>query len=189
MIRKGEVSCCWTCTPCKENEFVFDEYTCRACELGSWPTDDLTGQSLYVSVSVYVSVCLFLTFDCNLRDTSTLPRKYLNRSSAVSTWYCMCVHVQYVCRVIGKTMFSGRVVWDSCVFPDTGFHYCMIIIIVQPYTGYSRERSWEMILLFHSPLPFSLSSLPIPSSPLPFPPFHSFSLIPLICYQHGHQCF
>ncbi|KAG7322399.1 hypothetical protein KOW79_013745 [Hemibagrus wyckioides] len=43
VIRKGEVSCCWTCTPCKENEYVFDEYTCRACELGSWPTDDLTG--------------------------------------------------------------------------------------------------------------------------------------------------
>ncbi|CAL8361637.1 unnamed protein product [Merluccius merluccius] len=43
VIRKGEVSCCWTCTPCKDNEFVFDEYTCRACELGSWPTDDLTG--------------------------------------------------------------------------------------------------------------------------------------------------
>lgn len=44
VIRKGEVSCCWTCTPCKENEFVFDEYTCRACELGSWPNDELTGQ-------------------------------------------------------------------------------------------------------------------------------------------------
>uniref|UniRef100_A0A3Q1BCQ8 Metabotropic glutamate receptor 1 n=1 Tax=Amphiprion ocellaris TaxID=80972 RepID=A0A3Q1BCQ8_AMPOC len=43
VIRKGEVSCCWTCTPCKENEFVFDEYTCQACTLGSWPTDDLTG--------------------------------------------------------------------------------------------------------------------------------------------------
>uniref|UniRef100_A0A3Q2D936 Metabotropic glutamate receptor 5 n=1 Tax=Cyprinodon variegatus TaxID=28743 RepID=A0A3Q2D936_CYPVA len=43
VIRKGEVSCCWTCTPCKENEFVFDEYTCRACELGSWPNDGLTG--------------------------------------------------------------------------------------------------------------------------------------------------
>ncbi|XP_059207309.1 glutamate receptor, metabotropic 5a [Centropristis striata] len=43
VIRKGEVSCCWTCTPCKENEFVFDEYTCRACMLGFWPTDDLTG--------------------------------------------------------------------------------------------------------------------------------------------------
>ncbi|XP_057694054.1 metabotropic glutamate receptor 5b [Corythoichthys intestinalis] len=43
VIRKGEVSCCWTCTPCKENEFVFDEYTCRACDLGSWPNDDLTG--------------------------------------------------------------------------------------------------------------------------------------------------
>ncbi|KAM5180256.1 metabotropic glutamate receptor 5 isoform 2-T2 [Mantella aurantiaca] len=43
VIRKGEVSCCWTCTPCKENEIVFDEYTCKACDLGSWPTYDLTG--------------------------------------------------------------------------------------------------------------------------------------------------
>ncbi|XP_018421363.1 PREDICTED: metabotropic glutamate receptor 5 isoform X2 [Nanorana parkeri] len=43
VIRKGEVSCCWTCTPCKDNEIVFDEYTCKACDLGSWPTDDLTG--------------------------------------------------------------------------------------------------------------------------------------------------
>ncbi|XP_038234295.1 metabotropic glutamate receptor 5 isoform X2 [Dermochelys coriacea] len=43
VIRKGEVSCCWTCTPCKENEFVSDEYTCKACQLGSWPTYDLTG--------------------------------------------------------------------------------------------------------------------------------------------------
>ncbi|XP_043928141.1 metabotropic glutamate receptor 5 isoform X2 [Protopterus annectens] len=43
VIRKGEVSCCWTCTPCKENEFVFDEYTCRACSLGFWPNDELTG--------------------------------------------------------------------------------------------------------------------------------------------------
>ncbi|XP_043850240.1 metabotropic glutamate receptor 5 isoform X2 [Dromiciops gliroides] len=46
VIRKGEVSCCWTCTPCKENEFVFDEYTCKACQLGSWPTEDLTGCDL-----------------------------------------------------------------------------------------------------------------------------------------------
>ncbi|TRY81363.1 hypothetical protein DNTS_029010 [Danionella cerebrum] len=46
VIRKGEVSCCWTCTPCKENEFVFDEYTCRSCELGSWPTRSLTGCDL-----------------------------------------------------------------------------------------------------------------------------------------------
>ncbi|PKU42029.1 metabotropic glutamate receptor 5 isoform x1 [Limosa lapponica baueri] len=46
VIRKGEVSCCWTCTPCKENEYVFDEYTCKACQLGSWPNEDLTGCDL-----------------------------------------------------------------------------------------------------------------------------------------------
>ncbi|NXV09425.1 GRM1 protein, partial [Cettia cetti] len=43
VIRKGEVSCCWICTACKENEFVQDEFTCKACELGWWPNADLTG--------------------------------------------------------------------------------------------------------------------------------------------------
>ncbi|KFP08155.1 Metabotropic glutamate receptor 1 [Calypte anna] len=43
VIRKGEVSCCWICTACKENEFVQDEFTCKACELGWWPNPDLTG--------------------------------------------------------------------------------------------------------------------------------------------------
>ncbi|XP_009698609.1 PREDICTED: metabotropic glutamate receptor 1-like, partial [Cariama cristata] len=42
VIRKGEVSCCWICTACKENEFVQDEFTCKACELGWWPNADLT---------------------------------------------------------------------------------------------------------------------------------------------------
>ncbi|XP_038618259.1 metabotropic glutamate receptor 1 [Tachyglossus aculeatus] len=43
VIRKGEVSCCWICTACKENEYVQDEFTCKACDLGWWPNTDLTG--------------------------------------------------------------------------------------------------------------------------------------------------
>uniref|UniRef100_A0A8D0GM58 Glutamate metabotropic receptor 1 n=1 Tax=Sphenodon punctatus TaxID=8508 RepID=A0A8D0GM58_SPHPU len=43
---KGQIkvlSCCWICTACKENEFVQDEFTCKACDLGCWPNADLTG--------------------------------------------------------------------------------------------------------------------------------------------------
>uniref|UniRef100_A0A8C5AUS7 Metabotropic glutamate receptor 5 n=1 Tax=Gadus morhua TaxID=8049 RepID=A0A8C5AUS7_GADMO len=43
VIRKGEVSCCWICTACKDNEFVQDEFTCKACDLGWWPNDELEG--------------------------------------------------------------------------------------------------------------------------------------------------
>ncbi|XP_061602335.1 metabotropic glutamate receptor 1 isoform X2 [Cololabis saira] len=43
VIRKGEVSCCWICTTCKDNEIVQDEFTCKACELGWWPDEDLEG--------------------------------------------------------------------------------------------------------------------------------------------------
>ncbi|XP_024146865.1 metabotropic glutamate receptor 1 isoform X2 [Oryzias melastigma] len=41
VIRKGEVSCCWICTTCKDNEYVQDEFTCKACELGWWPDEEL----------------------------------------------------------------------------------------------------------------------------------------------------
>ncbi|XP_010901776.2 metabotropic glutamate receptor 1 isoform X3 [Esox lucius] len=43
VIRKGEVSCCWICTTCKDNEIVRDEFTCQACDLGWWPNEDLEG--------------------------------------------------------------------------------------------------------------------------------------------------
>ncbi|CAN0145280.1 unnamed protein product, partial [Lampetra fluviatilis] len=43
VIRKGEVSCCWVCTPCKDNEFVLDDFTCQACRLGWWPNAQLAG--------------------------------------------------------------------------------------------------------------------------------------------------
>uniref|UniRef100_A0A8D0AFS6 Metabotropic glutamate receptor 1 n=1 Tax=Sander lucioperca TaxID=283035 RepID=A0A8D0AFS6_SANLU len=63
VIRKGEVSCCWTCTPCKENEFVFDEYTCRACDLGFWPTYDLTGKhTLFMCLLLLYFLCVYFIF-------------------------------------------------------------------------------------------------------------------------------
>ncbi|KAJ8399428.1 hypothetical protein AAFF_G00411400 [Aldrovandia affinis] len=43
VIRKGEVSCCWICTACKDNEIVQDEFTCKACDMGWWPDEQLEG--------------------------------------------------------------------------------------------------------------------------------------------------
>ncbi|XP_078466710.1 metabotropic glutamate receptor 3-like [Lampetra planeri] len=36
-------NCCWICIPCQPYEFLYDEFTCLECKLGSWPTDDQTG--------------------------------------------------------------------------------------------------------------------------------------------------
>lgn len=47
VIRKGEVSCCWICTACKDNEYVQDEFTCKACELGWWPDEELQGTTAF----------------------------------------------------------------------------------------------------------------------------------------------
>ena len=55
VIRKGEVSCCWICTACKDNEFVQDEFTCKACDLGWWPNDELEGTVTKAISEVHVS--------------------------------------------------------------------------------------------------------------------------------------
>ncbi|XP_077977651.1 metabotropic glutamate receptor 1-like [Glandiceps talaboti] len=35
--------CCWVCTPCKDNEYLLDDFSCVACGEGRWPNDSLTG--------------------------------------------------------------------------------------------------------------------------------------------------
>ncbi|KAG8194669.1 hypothetical protein JTE90_003139 [Oedothorax gibbosus] len=41
-IQSESVKCCWVCVQCKENQFLEDEFTCKDCELGWWPNDNLT---------------------------------------------------------------------------------------------------------------------------------------------------
>ena len=35
--------CCWVCITCKPWEYLENEFTCRECEIGFWPTEDLSG--------------------------------------------------------------------------------------------------------------------------------------------------
>ncbi|XP_071961715.1 metabotropic glutamate receptor 3-like [Antedon mediterranea] len=48
--KKGEVKnlqegepCCWICFPCRENEFLLNEFLCEKCKLGEWPNKEKTG--------------------------------------------------------------------------------------------------------------------------------------------------
>lgn len=43
-VHSETLKCCWTCTECKKNEYLLDEYTCKACALGYWPNENLTGE-------------------------------------------------------------------------------------------------------------------------------------------------
>lgn len=35
-------SCCWSCVPCREDAYVYND-SCRKCELGYRPDDNMTG--------------------------------------------------------------------------------------------------------------------------------------------------
>lgn len=90
VIRKGEVSCCWICTTCKDNEYVQDEFTCKACELGWWPDDELAGRRhknnllvllwtifihLFLSFSPFISPHS-LIFSCDIFAAACVPRAH-----------------------------------------------------------------------------------------------------------------
>ncbi|XP_041461198.1 metabotropic glutamate receptor 1-like [Lytechinus variegatus] len=38
---RDNVKCCWACVPCKDNEYMLDEYTCKSCDRGWWPNSQL----------------------------------------------------------------------------------------------------------------------------------------------------
>ncbi|XP_036438199.1 metabotropic glutamate receptor 1 [Colossoma macropomum] len=101
VIRKGEVSCCWICTTCKDNEYVQDEFTCKACDLGWWPDNDLAG-------------------------CQPLPLKYLEWSSVESI-----VAVVFSCLGILVTLFVTFVFIqyrDTPVVKSSSRELCYIIL-------------------------------------------------------------
>uniref|UniRef100_W5L5C2 Metabotropic glutamate receptor 1 n=1 Tax=Astyanax mexicanus TaxID=7994 RepID=W5L5C2_ASTMX len=101
VIRKGEVSCCWICTTCKDNEYVQDEFTCKACDLGWWPDDELAG-------------------------CQPLPLKYLEWSSVESI-----VAVVFSCLGILVTLFVTFVFIqyrDTPVVKSSSRELCYIIL-------------------------------------------------------------
>ncbi|KAM9495069.1 metabotropic glutamate receptor 1 isoform 1-T3 [Clarias gariepinus] len=101
VIRKGEVSCCWICTTCKDNEYVQDEFTCKACDLGWWPDNELAG-------------------------CQPLPLKYLEWSSVESI-----VAVVFSCLGILVTLFVTFVFIqyrDTPVVKSSSRELCYIIL-------------------------------------------------------------
>ncbi|XP_051731638.1 metabotropic glutamate receptor 1 isoform X3 [Ctenopharyngodon idella] len=101
VIRKGEVSCCWICTTCKDNEYVQDEFTCRACDLGWWPDDELS-------------------------ECQPLPLKYLEWSSVESI-----IAVVFSCLGILVTLFVTFIFIqyrDTPVVKSSSRELCYIIL-------------------------------------------------------------
>lgn len=42
VVQQGD-HCCWICNPCKDQEFVLDEFHCQKCEDGWWPDKEKSG--------------------------------------------------------------------------------------------------------------------------------------------------
>ncbi|XP_038078721.1 metabotropic glutamate receptor 1-like [Patiria miniata] len=39
---RDNVHCCWACVPCKTNQIMVDEFTCKECAKGQWPNENLS---------------------------------------------------------------------------------------------------------------------------------------------------
>lgn len=49
-IQSDSVACCWVCVPCARNQYLLDEYTCKDCDLGWWPKEDLTSGCYQIDI-------------------------------------------------------------------------------------------------------------------------------------------
>jgi hypothetical protein len=61
----GEVSCCWSCRSCRNNEIVSSSQTaCQLCPMFYWPDDNGTSctaiESTYLHLSHPISICLLV---------------------------------------------------------------------------------------------------------------------------------
>ncbi|KAK7132936.1 hypothetical protein R3I94_014981 [Phoxinus phoxinus] len=125
VIRKGEVSCCWICTTCKDNEYVQDEFTCKACDLGWWPDDELA-------------------------ECKPLPLKYLEWSSVESI-----IAVVFSCLGILVTLFVTFIFFqyrDTPVVKSSSRELCYIILAgiflgyICPFTLIARPTVFSCYL-------------------------------------------
>ena len=66
VVQQGD-HCCWICNPCRDQEYVVDEFTCKKCSDGWWPHENKSGcyqlpeqymrwDSIYAIVPVVTSV-------------------------------------------------------------------------------------------------------------------------------------
>lgn len=89
------MSCCWICTTCKDNEYVQDEFTCKACDLGWWPDNELAGNKSF-SRSVHLSISpgrSFLNLDCylchpNIHSTHLGKRLTVKHTEVFNAYSC-----------------------------------------------------------------------------------------------------
>lgn len=157
VIRKGEVSCCWICTTCKDNEYVQDEFTCKACELGWWPDNDLAGRR---ERKLWAHLLLFLW-------NSSVPFLYfLPRNQPTLIFHTLHVfapswHTFVLLPRQDATITNARIQTSSCS-NFTAWHLLLLMLYI--------TRSHDSALL-------ALST----STPLPPKVTLLTSLLPALC--------
>lgn len=162
VIRKGEVSCCWICTTCKDNEYVQDEFTCKACELGWWPDNDLAGRrekKLWAHLLLFFYFCFYEAYP-SLFSVSYLVTN--QRSYFTHVMYLLLADTHLFCSLV-RTLQSQTLAFKHHHVQmsqlDTSF--CMMLYIT---------RSHDSALL-------ALST----STPLPPKVTLLTSLLPALC--------
>lgn len=82
-IQSDSVKCCWICVPCRENQYLMDEYTCQACPLGWWPNHNLTG-------------CNQIPIEyLQWNDTSSMVAMGIACLGFIMTFFAMIVFIQH----------------------------------------------------------------------------------------------
>jgi hypothetical protein len=139
---KGDVSCCWTCRQCRNNEIAVDNQTvCQSCPLFYWPDENGTSCNLieptYLHPSHPISVCLLVlaalggTLDLTVMTTYVAKRRH---KLVMATNVPLSMIILFGILIVASTVVVFVIPPDEsgvCTIRSFGFH-CGINLMYAP---------------------------------------------------------
>ena len=134
----GDLLCCWQCHLCRNNEFLFDNETCKVCPDKQWPVDEnqldcsaiehtfLTWDNLYgVTLATLSCFGLFLTTFLTVIIVSKKDRRVI-KGSGLQMVLVILVGIY----LAFATVFAhiAKPIDGLCIFGRIGFHLSFTLI-------------------------------------------------------------
>jgi hypothetical protein len=141
-IISGEVSCCWTCRTCRDNEIIAVNGTaCQSCPLFYWPDDNGTSceaiEPTYLHPSHPISACLLVmaalggTLGLTVLTIYIVKRRH---KLVMATNILLCFIILFGTLVVSSAIFVFVIPPDVngiCTVRSFGFH-CGISLLYAP---------------------------------------------------------
>ena len=134
-----EVSCCWECVKCRDNEITVNNLTgCEACPDFTWPDSQTVSECVlitpyYLQMSQVVSLCLVCLAAIGALTSVAIIVVYIAKPhnrllKATSRGLSICILVGCMLACLASVLFLTYPDRSRCLLRQTGFHLVVCIM-------------------------------------------------------------